>query len=131
MEEQVKDINDFDFEGIKFRLGKKDMLLRLTLPGMKLLSKYYGSLDEAFLQFDKIGKDEKNIMNVEFFDIIAKFSHACVIHEENIKLEQLEKIIDFHKLMPLFKIIKNVIMGSTPKPKEVKDTVGELENQSK
>ena len=117
------DKNDFSYNGEKIILDK-ERTVRLTIPGMKFLSKHYGTIDNAFKKF------ETAKWNAEFFDDLTIWTTACLLHEDDkINIKKVENMIEFNNFTKLFIAITKCIKGSMPESNMPESNEVATENQ--
>ena len=115
MNTDIKDINDFDYQGEEIKLDKIRHL-KYTVKGLKILSKEFGSVTEAMAKLEQLNPaiDDETISN------IVIFAYAGLLHEDkSITLDQIENMLDFNTLLEVMKTVPYAVLHSMPKPDEV------------
>lgn len=116
------DVNDMDYIGEEIKLDKIRHI-KYTIKGLKVLSKAYGSVHSAMAKIEKLNEN----FDVETLDDICIFVHAGLIHQDDqLKIEDVENILEFGHITSAMQKIMEAIRHSMPNPAEVSnDNQGE------
>jgi len=105
------DKNDFGYEGEEIKLDKIRHI-KYTIKGLKIISKKFGSVIEAF---DGMKTMNQNF-DTETMDNLVLLLHAGLIHEDsNLTVDAVENMLTIGNLPEIFQKIITSFSGSTPK----------------
>lgn len=110
----MSDKDDITFNGVEIRLDKVRHL-KYSLQGLRIVTKKYGSLQNAINKLQGGGEDVSD----EMLDILSTLVHAGLIWEdETLTQDFVEKIIEFKHIAILPEKILEAVSNSLPAAQE-------------
>lgn len=110
----MADKDDMGYLGEEVQLDKIRHI-RYTMRGLKIIAKKFGSVVGAFKQMEGLNPD----FDVDSMEHIAMLLQAGLVHEDNdLTMDDVENMITFENIIPIFHTIVKALGGSIPDPKD-------------
>ena len=110
----MADKDDMNYLGEEVQLDKIRHI-RYTMRGLKIIAKKFGSVVGAFKQMEELNPE----FDVDGMEHIAMLLQAGLVHEDkDLTMDDVENMITFENITPIFRIIVRALGGSIPEPKD-------------
>ena len=116
----MSDRDAMGYQGEEVQLDKIRHI-KFTMRGLKIIAKKFGSVVGALKQMENINPD----FDEEGMNHIAMLLQAGLVHEEKeLTIDDVENMITFDNMTPIFQVIVRSLGGSIPEPKELGGSEG-------